>query len=254
MWDGPEGIIVVCGLRLEMIKSIEMNIKEDSEKADGLSEIKHERRRSWRSLSQNSQEPNDNPFEPYRSRSASRDHLNGRGSSRMWAETGDRPSQIVINERSLAAKMRCQSVIIFIILLFLMLVILFIVMIILVHLVIWISLVDVVLNFYMNIQSCNYSFGGLYTNNVSSFIHSRTRSLSPSHKTSYSPPVNLRAESNVQSCSRDVSCYNTILVSTESDLSDVVTESLIDAPKISTSLNPVCVAIDNCSFSVTEPC
>jgi hypothetical protein len=43
----------------------------------------HERRRSWRSQSQNSQERNDSPFEPYRSRSTSRDHLNGRGSSRM---------------------------------------------------------------------------------------------------------------------------------------------------------------------------
>jgi hypothetical protein len=42
-------------------------------------------------------------------------------------------------------------------------------------------------------------------------------------------------------------------VSTKSDLSDVVTESLTDATKISTSLNPVCVAIDNCSLSVTEP-
>jgi hypothetical protein len=53
--------------------------------------------------------------------------------------------------------------------------------------------------FYMNSQSRNYSFGGLHSNNnVPSFIHSRTRSLSPSHKTSYSPPVNLRAESNVQ--------------------------------------------------------
>jgi hypothetical protein len=43
----------------------------------------HERRGSWRSRSQNSQERNDRPFEPYRSRSTSRDHLNGRGSSRM---------------------------------------------------------------------------------------------------------------------------------------------------------------------------
>jgi hypothetical protein len=43
----------------------------------------HERRRSWRSQSPNSQERNDSPFDPYRSRSNSRDHLNGRGSSRM---------------------------------------------------------------------------------------------------------------------------------------------------------------------------
>jgi hypothetical protein len=87
--------------------------------------------------------------------------------------------------------------------------------------------------------------------NVSSLSKSRTRSLPPSHMTSYSTPLNLRAESNVQSCSRNVSCYNRILVSTKSDLSDVVTESLTDATKISTSLNHVCV--DNCSLSVTEP-
>jgi hypothetical protein len=67
------------------------------------------------------------------------------------------------------------------------------------------------------------------------------------------PPVNLRAESNASSCSSDVSCHNRILVSAKSDLSNVVTENLSDATNVSTSLNPVCVAIDNCSLSVTEP-
>jgi hypothetical protein len=76
--------------------------------------------------------------------------------------------------------------------------------------------------------------------------------LHTEHHTTPPPSVNVRAESNVQGCSRDVSCYSRILVSTKSDLSDVVTESLSDVTQMFTSLNPVCVSIDNCFLSLSE--
>jgi hypothetical protein len=64
--------------------------------------------------------------------------------------------------------------------------------------------------FYMNSQSFNNHFASHRVNHEPSFSHIRTRSLSPPYKTSYSPPVKLRVESNVPSCSRDVSCHNRI--------------------------------------------
>jgi hypothetical protein len=45
--------------------------------------INHDRTMPWRNQSHESQERNDSPYEPYRSRSTSRDHLNGWGPTRM---------------------------------------------------------------------------------------------------------------------------------------------------------------------------
>jgi hypothetical protein len=106
----------------------------------------------------------------------------------------------------------------------------------------------------MNSQSFNNRFESHNANHEPSFSHTRTRSLSPPHKTSYSPPVKLRVESNVPSCSRDVSCHNRILVSDSPDVSNIVTENLSATTSIPVSLNPVCIADNNCPSSVTEPC
>jgi hypothetical protein len=105
--------------------------------------------------------------------------------------------------------------------------------------------------FYMNSQSFNNRFES--HNSESSFNHTRTRSLSPPHRTSYTPPVRMRIDSNVPGCSKDVSSHNRLLVSDSSDVSNVVTESLSATTSVPVSLNPVCIAENNCSSSVTEP-
>jgi hypothetical protein len=103
--------------------------------------------------------------------------------------------------------------------------------------------------FYMNSQSFNNRFES--HSPEPSFNHTRTRSLSPPRKVSYTPPVRLRIESNVPGCSKDVGSYNRIVVP---DVSNVVTESLSATITVPVSLNPVCTADDDCPASVTEPC
>jgi hypothetical protein len=55
----------------------------------------YDRRMPWRSQSQESRERNDSPFEPYRSRSTSRDHLNGKGTAHFRKRPGVVPISLL---------------------------------------------------------------------------------------------------------------------------------------------------------------